>query len=141
MSYKIKKFDLWSAELEDHPGSVTEKLKVLADAGANLEFVLARRTPENPGKGVLYVAPISGKKIVSAAESAYFIRTSDLTAVRIEGPNKAGLGHRVTEAVSQAGVNLRGLSASVLGGKFVFILAFDNTSDAERSLKALKRVR
>src|SRR3989338_1426388 len=126
MNYKIKKFDVWSADLEDHPGSTAEKLKSLANAGANLEFVMARRTPEQPGKGILYVSPLKGKKQVQAAGLSFFVRTSELTAVRIEGQNKPGLGHRLTSAISDAGINLRGLMASVLGKKFVIFLAFDS---------------
>ena len=40
---KIERTDVWAAELEDKPGALARKLNALADAGADVEFVIARR--------------------------------------------------------------------------------------------------
>lgn len=137
---KVSKLTVWSVDLEDHSGAVAEKLQVLARAGADLQFVLARRKPDDPGKGILFVSPIQGKKQIEAARGAYFSETHEITALRIEGGNKAGLGHRLVHAVSDLGINLRGLMASVIGKKFVVFLAFDSGGDAEQGLRALRKV-
>ena len=52
MALQISKVDVWAGEIEDRPGGVGEKLEVLSEAGANLEFVISRRAPERPGRGV-----------------------------------------------------------------------------------------
>jgi hypothetical protein len=45
--------ETWAAPLEDKPGGLAEKLSALADAGVNLEFVIARRASDKPGTGVV----------------------------------------------------------------------------------------
>ena len=141
MSQKVSKLKIWSADLDDQPGSVSEKLDALAAAGANLEFVFARRRPESPGKGLIYVSPIKGKKQTDAARAAYFTETSELAVLKVEGSNRPGLAHRMTEAVAKAGINLRGLTATVFGSKYVAFLAFDTYNDAERGFKEIRKVK
>lgn len=141
MALQIEKIKVWSTELEDRAGAVAEKLSVLADAGTNLKFVLARRQPDKPGKGLLFVYPLQGKKQEAAARKAQFSATTDLVGVRVEGTNKPGLGYRMTAAIARAGINLRGLAASVIGNKFTVFFAFDNLSDADLGIKELRKVK
>ena len=54
MKLDITRVDVWAAGIEDQPGGLAQKLDALAKAGANLEFLIARRAPEKPGTGVLY---------------------------------------------------------------------------------------
>jgi len=116
-------------------------LSILAEAGADLKFVLARRQPDKPGKGILFVSPIQGKKQEEAARTAQLSVTSELVGVRVEGANKAGLGHHLTDTLARAGINLRGLMAAVTGNKFAAFLAFDNLPDAELGIKELRKVK
>jgi hypothetical protein len=44
----------------------------------------------------------------------------------------------MTGAIAEAGINLRGLSAAALGGRFAAYLAFDSSEDAEKAAKALR---
>jgi hypothetical protein len=141
MANKVILINVWAAEIEDEPGAAADKLGTLARAGADLQFVLARRQPDNPGRGILFVAPLKGKKTEEAAQMAGFAPSADLIGVRVEGDNKAGLGHRLTNAVAQAGFNLRGLSAQVIGKKFVAFFAFDNETDARGCLGVLRKVK
>ena len=67
MGFKLDREHLWSCEVEDRAGGVAAKLSALAQAGANLEFILTRRQPDKPGTGVLYVAPVTGPMQVRAA--------------------------------------------------------------------------
>ncbi|HLE65661.1 MAG TPA: hypothetical protein VI730_00785, partial [Burkholderiales bacterium] len=64
MALKVSKVDLWMATIDDRAGGAADKLEPLAKAGANFEFVFTRRTPEQPGKGVVFAAPVRGAKVV-----------------------------------------------------------------------------
>lgn len=139
MSYQISKAMLWSVEVDDKPGAVAEKLQVLADSGADLQFVTGRRVPDQPGRGVLLVYPIRGKKQEDAAMAAGFTTATEFTALRVEGTNKPGIGNRLTQAIAEAGINLHELSAIVTGKKFAAFIAFDTTTEIDKGIKAIRR--
>jgi hypothetical protein len=141
MALKVTRVDTWAATIEDRPGGLARKLKALAEGGANLEMVIARRTPERPGEGVVFVAPLKGAKQSRAALAAGFARAEALHTVRAAGPDKPGLGARIAQALAQAGVNLRGLSAAALGKKCVVYLALDTTDDAGRAAAVMKKIK
>ena len=52
MDLIVEKEDVWIASLEDKPGALAGKLTALTDAGADLDFVIARRSPESPARGL-----------------------------------------------------------------------------------------
>lgn len=137
----VKKIAIWSAEVEDRVGSTTGLFKALSDAGADLRFALARRQPDKPGKGILFVSPIQGPQQEAAARQAALARRSDVTGVQVEGVNKPGMGLALTQAVASAGLNLRALSAHVIGKNFSAVFAFDNEADADKGVQALKAVK
>ena len=97
MSFKLDRVHVWAGEVADQAGGVAAKLSLLAQAGANLEFIYTRRLPEKPGAGVLYVAPITGPLQVRAARSAGLNEADTPVVLRVEGDNQAGLAHRVTQ--------------------------------------------
>jgi hypothetical protein len=49
-----------------------------------------------------------------------------------------GMGARLTSAVADEGINMRGLSAAVIGNKFVAYFGFDSGAEADRAAKAMK---
>ena len=51
MKVNIARVDVWAATIEDQPGGLAGKLAALAKAGADLEFVVARRCPTGPARG------------------------------------------------------------------------------------------
>ncbi|HPD16331.1 MAG TPA: amino acid-binding protein [Planctomycetota bacterium] len=138
MALKVSRVDTWAASIVDQPGGLAAKLKALAAAGANLEMVIARRAPEKPGTGVVFVTPIKGAKQAKAAKAAGFAKSKSLHTVRVQGPDKKGMGARMAEAIAAAGVNLRGLSAAAIGKAFVAHVAVDKASDAAKVARALK---
>lgn len=141
MKLKSASAVIWAASIEDRPAGLAEKLEPLSKAGANLEFILARRAPETPGKGVVFVAPLQGVKQCRAAVNAGFVRTNSLHAVRIEGADKPGLAARITAALGAAGINLRGFTANVIGRNFVAYLAFDDVDDGKQARRVLKKLK
>ena len=139
MKLDVTRVDVWATSIEDRPGGLAEKLAPLAQSGVNLEFIIARRAPERTGTGVVFVTPIKGAAQVQAARQAGFAKTESLRSVRIEGPDKPGLGAWLTQKLADAGINLRGLSAAVPGRRFVMYLAFDEPGEASKAMRLLRR--
>lgn len=140
MALKTTRVDTWAATIKDQPGGLALKLEALAAAKANLEFVIARRAPEKPGTGVVFVTPIKSAKALAAAKKAGFKKTPTLHTVRVEGPDKAGQGARITAALASAGVNLRGFSAAAIGKRFVAHIAVDTNAAAAKAMKVVAKL-
>ena len=140
MKFTVTKADVWMATIEDREGGAAEKLEPLAKAGASLEFVLVHRLPEQAGKGVAYVAPIEGVRAISVAQEAGFEKVVNFCKLRIEGADEPGLGAEITRAVANAGISLRGLTSTVIGGKFVAYLTLDKTQDAAKAMSVLNNL-
>ena len=140
MAMEVEKMEVWVAGLDDRPGALAEKVEDLTQAGASLNFVLARRAPEKPGKGVVFVSPLKGAKQLRAAKDAGFHKTSSLTGFRLECPDKFGLGATLLKAIADAGINVQGLSASVIGKKVVCHFRFDSAADSAKAARILKKL-
>ena len=141
MAYVINKVDVWSGEIEDRPGALADKLTAVSGAGANVEFLVSRRAPDKPGTGVIFLTPIKGAKQKSAAQAAGLTTTDSLHSVRVEGPDRAGLGAKMTRAIADAGINLRGISAAALGRRAATYFAFDSAADADTAIRDRKSTR
>ena len=139
MAYTVKKVDVWAGEIADRPGGLASTLTSMNKAGANIEFVVARRAPEKPGTGVVFLTPLKGVKQKTAAQQAGLATSAGLHSVRVEGPDRAGLGAKMTDALAGAGINVRGISAAALGRRAVSYLAFDSAADADAAVKILKK--
>jgi hypothetical protein len=140
MKLEIRRTDTWAATLDDRPGGLADKLKALAEAGANLEFIIARRAPEQRGSGAVFVTPLKGAKQIKAAEAAGFQKTESLHSLCVEGADKPGMGARLTQALADAGINLRGLSAAAIGKRYITHLALDTAKDAAKVTAVLKKL-
>ena len=141
MALKVSKAEVWAATIDDRPGGAAEKLETLSRAGANLEMLLARRTAEQPGRGVMFVTPLKGKKAVEAAQQAGMGKPENIHSVRVEGGDKPGLGSKIAAALGSAGINFRGMSAIAIGKKFVSFIALDSADDQARAIAALKKLK
>lgn len=137
MALTVTQVEVWAATIEDRPGSLAGKLDALAKAGANLEFVVARRSPEKPGTGVVFVTPIAGRA-ADAAKAAGFAVAPSLRSLRVEAPDASGLGAKITSALAKAGINLRGVSAAAIAKRCVCYVAFDSAQDAAKAEQTLK---
>ena len=140
MAIKASRHDVWMAVIDDRAGGAAEKLEALAKAGADLEVVLARRTPEHPGQGVMFASPIEGKKVAAAAGEAGFRRADNIHGVRIEGTDKPGLGAKIARTLADAGISFRGMNAMAMGKNFLSFIAVDSADDAAKAVKALRKL-
>lgn len=139
MAYNVKKVDVWAGEIADRPGGLASTLAAVNKSGANIEFVVARRAPDKPGTGVVFLAPVKGAKQKAAAQQAGLATSESLHSVRVEGPDRAGLGAKMTDALAAAGINVRGISAAALGRRAVSYLAFDSAADSDSAVRILKK--
>jgi hypothetical protein len=137
MDLMLEHVDVWVAAIEDKPGGLADVLGTLRDAGADLQFVIARRAPGEPGKGMLFVTPLQGDKEIAAAAEVGFNVTHSLHSVRVLGRDRPGIAADLTRMLAAAGINLRGFSAAVLGSQFVAYVAVDSQHDADRAIEVL----
>lgn len=137
MSFKLDRIHVWAGDVADQAGGVAAKLSLIAQSGANLEYIYTRRQPDRPGTGILYVAPITGPNAVKSARAAGLHEVDTPIVLRVEGDNAAGLAHRLTQQWAVEGLSLHGLMMSVVGEKFVGYVSFDTVADANRAAAIL----
>ena len=137
MGLFVEAVDVWAAPIPDRAGGLAEALRALHDAGADLQCVIARRTPDSPGSGVVFVTPLQGDAEIAAAAQFGFNVTHKVHSVRVMGRDRPGIAANLAQKISEAGVNLRGFSAAVIGTQFVAYLALDSRAESDRVLRVL----
>jgi len=138
MDLLVEQVDVWAAAVPDRPGGLAGVLAALRDAGADLQFVVARRAPEKPGTGVVFVTPLQGDREIAAAAQVGFNVTHTVHSVRIMGPDRPGIAAELTQKLAESGINLRGFSASAIGTQFVAYVAVDSLEDANKAGEILR---
>jgi predicted amino acid-binding ACT domain protein len=139
MDLSVERVDVWAAPIQDRPGGVAELLKGLQKAGADLQFLIARRAPEKPGTGVVFVTPLQGEREVRAASQLGFNVTQSLHSIRVMGQDRAGILAELAQALAEGGINLRGLAASVIGSQFIAYMGVDSLADCDKAIDILSR--
>jgi hypothetical protein len=137
---KSERVDTWAASIPDRAGALAAKLNALAAGGVNLELVVARRSAEKSGTGVVFVTPIKGARQIGAASVAGFTETSSLHTLRVEGPDKPGQGARILTALADAGLSLRGFSAAAIGKRFICHIAFDTEAQVVKAARIVREL-
>jgi len=133
----VEHVDVWAATIEDRPGALAYVLAELREAGADLQFIIARRA--EPGKGVVFVTPLRGDREIAAAAQVGFNVTRTLQSVRVMGRDRPGIAAQLTRKLADAGINLRGFSASVIGTQFLAYVAVDSQDDANKVIEILEK--
>jgi predicted amino acid-binding ACT domain protein len=141
MALKVTKVEVWAGELSDQVGALSRVLAAVAGGGGNVQCVIARRDPSRPGRGEVFVTPITADRAGDAARGAGLSPAQNLATLRVEGADAAGLGARITEALAAAGINLRGVTAAVVGNRFVTYVGLDSAGDADAAVAALRGVK
>jgi hypothetical protein len=94
--------------------------------------------PGDRTRAAVELFPVASKKTMGAAQSAG-LAAAGIPAVHVEGNNRAGLGHSITRALADAGVNLDFLVAHVIGRKFSAVFGFENDADADKAIGLIKK--
>lgn len=135
----VQKVEVWTGEIRDEVGGLDAVLAPLAEAGADLSFLVARRQPEKPGTGIVFLGGLRGAKQMAAAQKAGLVKDASLAALHVEAVNKPGLAHQVAQKLAAAQINLRGLVAFSMGKTCVMKLAFDSAADRDKAIKLLRK--
>lgn len=138
MDLLVNRVDVWTASIADKPGGLSKTLKGVYEAGADLDFVIARRAPDKPGTGAVFITPIRGDREIEAASTLGFNLTSSVDSVRVEGDNVPGAAVNIADLIANADINIRGFSAAVIGPRYIAYIGFDNAADADRAAKILQ---
>jgi predicted amino acid-binding ACT domain protein len=138
MDLLVERVDVWAATIQDRPGGLAEALATLREAGADLQSIIARRAPEEPGTGVVFVTPLQNDREIRAAAQVGFNVTRVLHSIRVMGPDRPGIAAELTQKLAAGGINLRGFSASVIGTQFVAYVAVDSLDDANKAVEILE---
>jgi hypothetical protein len=138
MAMSVKRITLWRREVEDRPGELAATLGPPAEAGADLQIVMGYRYPDRKGRGAVEVFPISGRRVVAAAQSAGLMAAA-IPALLLQGDNKAGLGHAMAKAVAGAGITVDFLVAHVIGRKYSAVFGFERDEDAKKAATIIKK--
>ena len=133
----VEHVDVWAAAIEDKPGQLAHLLTELREAGADLQFVIARRAES--GKGVVFVTPLRGDREIAAAAQVGFNVAHTLHSVRVMGPDRPGVAAELAERLAGAGINLRGFSLSVIGRQYLAYAAVDSLDDANKVIEILEK--
>jgi hypothetical protein len=136
----VEQVDVWAATIDDRPGGLAKVLSGLREAGADLGFVIARRAPDKPGSGVIFVTPLRADREVRAASILGFNVSNSIKSVRVEGDNRPGVASEITEKLAAAGINLHGFSGAVIGARFILYIGLDTAKDAEKAVAIIKKL-
>ena len=138
MAVTVKKIVLWRKEVENRPGALASTLESLAGAGADLEVVMAYRYPGEQSRAAVELYPVTAMKSVAAAKEAG-LAASSIPAYLVEGDNRPGLGHAISKAIADEGVNMDFVVAQVIGRKYSAIFGFGSEADATKGAAAIKK--
>lgn len=138
MAVTVKRITLWRKELENKPGTLAGTLEPLAKAGADLQVLMGYRFPGEGAKAAVELYPIGSKKVTQAAQASG-LTPSTIPALLVQGDNKAGMGHGISQAIAEAGVNLDFLVAQVIGRKYSAVIGFENEADAVKVTPLIKK--
>ena len=138
MAVRVKGIVLWRKETENQSGVLAGSLEPFAKGGVNLQVVMGYRYPGNEQKAAIELYAVAVKKLTKAAQAAGFVASSASTLL-VEGDNKPGLGHAITQAIADARINLGFLVAQVIGRKYSAVIGFESEDDAKRASALIKK--
>jgi hypothetical protein len=134
----VEPVNVWSASLMDQPGGLSNILKCLDEAGVDLDFIISRRSPDDPGKGIVFISPLQGDREIRAASTLGFAISNSIAAVRVEGENEPGAAARLTDLIAGADINMRGFSGAVVGRRYIAYIGFDSPADAKKAASIIQ---
>jgi hypothetical protein len=138
VNYEIRRVEVWSGEIRDRRGALADMLKVVLDAGADLDFIIARPSPVKPATGILYLAPLEGDAQLNAAQQVGLHPSSHIEALRVEGPDRPGLAEQITRVIADAGINVSGFTGGRMADRCMMYIRFERADDLEQAHELLE---
>jgi hypothetical protein len=137
MAITVKKAALWRKEIDNLSGTLASALEPLAQAGADLQVVMAYRYP-GADKGAVELHPVSGRKPIAAAQTAGLARSS-IQVLLVEGDNRPGMGYALAKALGDAGINMSFVMAQTVSRRYAAVFGFENEADAAKAATLIKK--
>ena len=135
MAISVKRISLWRREVEDRPGMLAQTLEPLANAGTNLQVIMAYHIGE---KAAIEVFPVTANRAMNAARQGG-LSESGPPALLVTGDNQPALGHSMARAIADQGINIHFLVAQVVGGRYSAVFGFGTDDDASRAMEVIKK--
>lgn len=137
MSVRIRPITLWRVEVDNQPGALAKILEPLAAAHVDLQVVMGYRLPGDRGRAAIEIAPVIGARATQAAQAAG-LREAVISALRVDGDNRPGLGHAIARALGDAGINADFVLGQVSGDQHTTVIGFESREDADRAIPLIK---
>lgn len=137
MAYKIGRVDVWVGDILNRPGALARVLEALAGCGANIEFLIARQVSRNTSR--VFLSPLTTAAQRKAAADVGLVRADSLHSLRVEGPDKPGLAARLSRAMADAGLNIRGVSAAARSRTVSLYFGFSTADELKAALRIAKK--
>ena len=138
MSFQISRVDIWAGEVHDRRGTLADMLEAVTGAGADLDFIIVRPSPVKSGTGILYVAPLFGPEQEKAAEGVGLAKSSHIEALRVDGPDRPGLGAAIARKLAEAGLNISGFTGGRMGARCVIYIRFESERELSTATEVLR---
>ena len=138
MAVTVKNIVLWRTEVEDQPGALSSVLAPLNEVGTDLQIVMGYGYPGGGHKASVDVSPVSGRKSTAAA-SKVGLAASAIPTLLVQGDNWPGLGHAITQAIAEAGINISFLVAQVIAAQFSAVIGFSNEAASKQAAALIKK--
>jgi hypothetical protein len=136
MAVSVKKIALWRREVEDRPGMLARTLDPLADAGANLQVVMAYHIGD---QAAIEIFPVTGSRATKAAREGG-LSESGPPALIVNGDNRPGLARDIARAIAEEGINIHFVIAQVIARRYSAVFGFGSDDDATRAMELIKNV-
>lgn len=89
-------------------------------------------------KATVELNPVTAMKSVAGAKEIG-LAAPTIPAYLVEGDNRPGLGHAISGAVADAGINMAFVVAQVVGRKYSAVLGFESEADATKGAAEIKK--
>jgi hypothetical protein len=109
----------------------------LAAAGVDLQVVMGYRLPGDRARAAIEIFPVAGARALSAAQTAGLSEAA-ISALHVEGDNRAGLGHAMAKALADAGINIDFLLSQVSGHRQTTVIGFESRKDGDRAIPLIQ---
>jgi hypothetical protein len=97
------------------------------------------RIPGREDRAVIELAPVSNRKQEEAARAGRLAPATAIPTLLVEGEDRPALGHGLSRALAEAGIDIAFLVAQVVGDRYCAVFGFPGEEDARRAEAIIKK--